>query len=745
MLKNNQIENIKNKAYTLTYEYMALNSHLEDLVVLFTLYRKYKINKVRYLDTLNLLLISTPYESIPIDINLKIRWAAICLTNGKKKQEKKWMATLTGKYPLIQEKTNERPPRLIKIYEFNKTKPRRSTYDKQKKRIDKNLGLRAAKKIERKVRDTRHFAPANKEWNNSVYTFNKSYLYDMGAKHEITNNSIRVHFSQTLLPERITKSKRMRDLLRRKSTRKLFVSRPEIKQTNDKAIVTVYLYDREKKEYLRKLFLLRRWLNKIQRDAQLKTNLYKQNKLIKKYVAYNKQYKRKFLRKKRISFNWRFFRYRHRRYITKRRIRKYRIKSDFYRKTVFMLLKKKRFFLNLVLFNFLRKVFKVYFGLRTEIREKDLFKRILYVTRRFKIKEKFIAILSKPTWLTWYTKETKKEKKKRHKWNREHEDKVHRKPKRVKKLKIKKKHSIKLLESINLKLLRILMSKTDISYSQLHVSYNNYKRKYGKYFVKMLLKKENLVFKYLSKLYLNKFKMYSLLPVLKSFLSKVYNKKIQFNLVNLRYLQLNSNMYSEAISIKLKDRTLSLSKIIRKSFNIIKPVKPKHKYITYQKEKNFPLTNIFTMFGKYNVINGNILNTVFNKMHNKNKPSTTLNIKQGSLVKKDNIRYSATGQLKNLTTIRGILKSIKYKWLTGARVEAKGRLTRRYAASRALFKYKYKGTLRNLEYLRNIENDRYSPNVSMLRSDIRPNSHYTLSHSKRRIGAFGIKAWMSYN
>lgn len=718
MLKNNQIENIRNKAYTYIYEYLNLDKQLELHLDFFMWYRIYRINKVVYLKKLNTISRSKPVIPKHTDAHVKRDLALNRITSGAKKVYK-----------------------LEEIYfnENNKTKPQ-SIDNKQKKRIDKKVD----KRIERKVRDTRHFAPANKEWNNSVYTFNKSYSYDMGAKHEITNNLIRVHFNQTLLPERITKSKRMRDLLRRKSTRKLFVSRPEIKQTNDKAIVTVYLYDREKKEYLRKLFLLRRWLNKIQRCAQLKTNLYKQNRLIKKYVAYNKQYKRKFLRKKRISFYWRFFRYRHRRYITKRRIRKYRIKSDFYRKTILMLLNKKKFFLNLVLFNFLRKVIKVYFSLRTEINEKDLYKRILYVTKRFRIKEKFIPILSKPTWLTWYTKETKKEKKKRHKWNREHEDKVHRKPKREGKLRIKKKHSMELLESINLKLLRIIMSKTDISYSQLHLSYNNYKRVYGKYFVKMLLKKENLIFKYLSKLYLNKFKMYSFLPVLKSLLSKVYNKKIQFNLVNLRYLQLNSNMYSEAISIKLKDRTLSLSKIIRKSFNIIKPVKPKHKYITYQKEKNFPLTNIFTMFGKYNVINGNILNTVFNRMHNKN-PSAILNTNQGSLVKNDKIKYNATWQLKNLTTIRAILKSIKYKWLTGARVEAKGRLTRRYAASRALFKYKYKGTLRNLEYLRNIENDRYSPNVSMLRSDIRPNSHYTLSHSKRRIGAFGIKAWMSYN
>lgn len=55
---------------------------------------------------------------------------------------------------------------------------------------------------------------------------------------------------------------------------------------------------------------------------------------------------------------------------------------------------------------------------------------------------------------------------------------------------------------------------------------------------------------------------------------------------------------------------------------------------------------------------------------------------------------------KHYTSIKGVLRSIKYKWVTGARIEAKGRLTKRYAASRAVFKYKYRGTLRNLERLK---------------------------------------------
>ena len=42
-----------------------------------------------------------------------------------------------------------------------------------------------------------------------------------------------------------------------------------------------------------------------------------------------------------------------------------------------------------------------------------------------------------------------------------------------------------------------------------------------------------------------------------------------------------------------------------------------------------------------------------------------------------------------------VLNNIKYKKVTGVRLEAAGRLTKRYTASRSIFKVKYKGNLVN--------------------------------------------------
>ena len=44
-----------------------------------------------------------------------------------------------------------------------------------------------------------------------------------------------------------------------------------------------------------------------------------------------------------------------------------------------------------------------------------------------------------------------------------------------------------------------------------------------------------------------------------------------------------------------------------------------------------------------------------------------------------------------------IINNLKYKHITGFRLEASGRLTKRYTASRSISKIKYKGNLWNID------------------------------------------------
>jgi len=66
-------------------------------------------------------------------------------------------------------------------------------------------------------------------------------------------------------------------------------------------------------------------------------------------------------------------------------------------------------------------------------------------------------------------------------------------------------------------------------------------------------------------------------------------------------------------------------------------------------------------------------------------------------------------------------------------VEAKGRLTRRFTASRSVFKFRYKGNLKNIDCSKN------NLSTVMLRGQFKPNIQYSFMNSVKRVGAFGVK------
>jgi hypothetical protein len=79
-------------------------------------------------------------------------------------------------------------------------------------------------------------------------------------------------------------------------------------------------------------------------------------------------------------------------------------------------------------------------------------------------------------------------------------------------------------------------------------------------------------------------------------------------------------------------------------------------------------------------------------------------------------------------------RGIKYKRVSGIRIETSGRLTKRYTASRSQHKVRYKGNLENT-----YSSIKGYPSV-VLRGSFKPNLEYTKLYSKSRIGSFGIKS-----
>jgi hypothetical protein len=180
---------------------------------------------------------------------------------------------------------------------------------------------------------------------------------------------------------------------------------------------------------------------------------------------------------------------------------------------------------------------------------------------------------------------------------------------------------------------------------------------------------------------INEYKFnYNFLQFLKKYLEKIFNKNVEFNLVNLKRFFLNSDILSESIILKIRKNR-------RKILKFLNTLKRK---VKVRNKKNY-----FLCFAKP-IINNKSLEEI-------------------------------------------VLRDLKYKHITGFRIEASGRLTRRYTASRSISKLRYKGNLLN------IDSSYKGLSSLLLRNNNKSNLQFTKLNSKTRIGSFGIKGWVSSN
>lgn len=99
---------------------------------------------------------------------------------------------------------------------------------------------------------TKHFHPATKEWVNSVYFYNKDFLKTMPAADNAVNRLIKSYFSISPILNK-KKTRRVELRFKRLSLNRVLVSKAEMKHTNNKVVVTVYLYNKNKKTMLYRL------------------------------------------------------------------------------------------------------------------------------------------------------------------------------------------------------------------------------------------------------------------------------------------------------------------------------------------------------------------------------------------------------------------------------------------------------------------------------------------------------------
>ena len=226
-----------------------------------------------------------------------------------------------------------------------------------------------------------------------------------------------------------------------------------------------------------------------------------------------------------------------------------------------------------------------------------------------------------------------------------------------------------------------------------------------------------------------KFKMY-LMEKLTNLVKNLYNKEVVFNIVNLKKMHLSSDIYTQAVALKLKNRDNKLYRVLKSSLRKIKIPN----FSKINENKNKP--------NKDEYIDNKIRNSLINSMFTKENVKDPLNnLLLNFFPSAENLHKSVVkkGSVKNcsISLKDYVLMYLKHIKVRGIRVEAKGRLTRRFTASRSVFKMKWKGGLKN------VDSSFRGLSTIMLRGYVKSNAQYSFISSKNRNGAFGVKGWVS--
>lgn len=484
------------------------------------------------------------------------------------------------------------------------------------KKLNNNYKIIPFNKIKNTLGHVRFFPPATQEWYNSVYSYNNNYIKNITIADKSLIHLIKSYFN-LYLGNKLLRSRRVITRFRRSSINKIFISKAELKHTSSKVIITLYVYNEERRILLNKINVI-------------ETKLFS-------YTDFPEDKRRNFSFKEKINI----------------------LKN----------IKKKIFFFKILS--------ELNFSISEEIK---------------KIENN--SIISK----------NKKDK--------------------------GKQLELEILE------MRLKYLKSILFICEKYFSYNkHYNKIYSKHLENTILEKEILIiayYKLLINLNRSKFEDKFLLK-LKPLISRIYNKEVEFNIVDLKAVYLNSHLLTEVISLKLKDRKNKLLNILSSFLYMVKLPK-----VNFSKEK-FAYTNPKTLLDnkiKNLRVNNLVLNT--NNKDSLNK-SLLLIFKSSNFINKIDKYIFNEQYMKNKTMdlLISILNSLKYKKMGGIRLEAKGRLTRRLTASRSIFKIKWKGSLKN------IDSSYRGLSSVILRGHNKSNVQYSIVNSKTRNGSFGLKGWIS--
>jgi hypothetical protein len=517
---------------------------------------------------------------------------------------------------------------------------------------------------------TRHYTPAAQEWFNSVYSYDSNYTKTLPVLDTNLIKLLKSYFNFEI-KDNILKSKPLATRFKRLSTKRVFVGRGDLKHTSNKAIITFYIYNTTKLYLSRVRYLIRKLLsNRIPLKQLIKIEDKKDKTIIGMYqVLIGKKAKP---------------------YLENEIVKMFSIDK----KKEILTISYNRPFATKEFLDWSAKDNKMYVNHQNTFESfwvETINKRIDMENRSLSNLNMHYNLLSKMVKLNLIDEEKKN------------------------KLFLFSNYSdIFVNETFNDKF-------NAISGNPLH----NYLTEAENYYISFF----NLD-KYNTLLDILRFKFnQSFISKLTGLVQEIYKKKVEFNFVNLRKMHLNSDIYTQAVALKLKNNKNRLYRVLKSSLRKVK------------------ITNINKKIEKFHLINkddlyvNKIRNDNVSSMFNNNANDPLNSLLLDFFPSADDLKFKIVKRWsikdQSISFKSYVLNSLKHINMRGIRVEAKGRLTRRFTASRSVFKMKWKGGLKN------VDSSFKGLSAIMLRGHVKSNVQYTFIKSKNRIGAYGVKGWVS--
>ena len=532
--------------------------------------------------------------------------------------------------------------------------------------FDKKLNKSVIKKLDYIYNDTgriKHFPPAAQEWYNSIYAYNNNYIKGLPALDKSLMSLLKGYFSM-FISHKDLGTKYVSKLYRKRSPKKIFIGKGELKHTSTKAIITFYVYNTEK-------ISLKREYNKLYQSffSPKKRYLMKKNKRIVTFL-------RNSLSRQIIIDD-------------KGNVLKDISGNDIiiYNRpyTIEEFLNSPKHVITKISTHYNKAKINE-FGSDTSPFEQVTYQEVYYSILNLFIENlsSYLSVLIK--YFEYLTKLVQN----------------------------------KILS--NNERFLIFTNLLKILYTFNYPDYEYYKKKANRKYLKNLYR-----LRYLLKFNSVKFEK-PFVTRLIHLLEKLYNKKIELNIVNLNKMHLNSDILTQAIVLKLKNKKNKFYKIFRSSLNKVKipNIDRLNEKIDQSNRKNYFINKI------RNVYINNMFSSKTDKGDSLNKLLLNYFPSGNSLEVEDLYNVKRDISLKDY-----VFRYLKHFRLGGVRLEAKGRLSKRFTASRSVFKLNWKGGLKN------VDSSFKGLSTVMLRGDNKSNVEYSMLKSKYRIGAFGIKGWVS--